>query len=76
MAYIPYWSNLLLANAAPLGGPGVIVEVDKAKFGKMKYNRGSYRAGMWFLGSVDRPINQCFFIPCPIDQRSAAVFYP
>ncbi|MCP4494510.1 MAG: hypothetical protein GY820_45510 [Gammaproteobacteria bacterium] len=38
-------ANWLIANpsSSPLGGPGVIVELDKAKFGKRKYNKGSYR---------------------------------
>ena len=38
-------ANWLIANpsSSPLGGPGVIVELYKAKFGKRKYNKGSYR---------------------------------
>ena len=32
-----------LQNSQPLGGPGVIVEIDEAKFGKRKFNKGAYR---------------------------------
>ena len=40
----------MILNPAPLGGPGVIVEVDEAKFGKRKYNKGSYRERQWVIG--------------------------
>ena len=55
----------LFANAKPLGGPGKIVEIDEAKFGKRKYNKGAYREGMWVLGGVDRETGECFLVPCP-----------
>ena len=30
-------SSFLLSNPTPLGGPGVVVELDEAKFGKLNY---------------------------------------
>ena len=66
-------SAWLLANPNPLGGPEVIVEVDEAKFGKQKYNKGSYRERMWVLGGVDRNTGHCFLLPCP-DNRPEAEF--
>ena len=62
---MPLLLSLLNANAKPLGGPGKIVEIDEAKFGKRKYNKGAYREGMWVLGGVDRETGECFLVPCP-----------
>ena len=36
-------ADWLMANHTTLRGPGVIVELDEAKFGKRKYNKGAYR---------------------------------
>ena len=69
-------ANWFLNNSTPLGGPGKIVEVDEAKFGKRKYNKGAYREGMWVLGGVDRETGNCFLVPCPGNRRTAAVLIP
>ena len=44
--------NLDLA-AAPIGGEGIIVEIDESKFGKRKYNRGHRVEGVWVVGGVE-----------------------
>ena len=41
--------NLDLAQA-PIGGEGIIVEIDESKFGKRKFNRGHRVEGIWWLG--------------------------
>lgn len=53
------------ANAEPLGGPGCIIEIDEAKFGKRKYNRGRIVKGQWVLGGVVRGTGESFFVPVP-----------
>lgn len=78
------WRTILLnavatwffANSTPLGGPGKIVEVDEAKFGKRKFNKGAYREGVWVLGGVDRETGQCFLAPCPDNKRGAPTLLP
>ena len=35
-------ADWFLRNCTPLGGPGKIVEIDEAKFGKRKFNKGAY----------------------------------
>ena len=66
----------MFANANPLGGPVKIVEIDEAKFGKWKYNKGAYRESMWVLGGVDRETGQCFLVPCPGNSRSGPTLVP
>ncbi|XP_032682258.1 uncharacterized protein LOC116849325 [Odontomachus brunneus] len=37
-----------------IGGPGVTVEIDEAKIGKRKYNKGRIVKGQWVFGGIDR----------------------
>ena len=53
-----------------------MVEIDIDKFGKRKFNKGSYRKEMWVLDGVDQETGQCFLVPCPENARDANVLLP
>ena len=71
-----YIEKFILANSRAIGGPGHIVEIDEAKFGKRKWHVGYYRDGRWVLGGVDRTTGMCFLLPCENNSRSAATLLP
>jgi len=48
-----------------LGGPGVVVEVDEAKFGKRKFNTGRLVDGTWIFGGFERGSKRCFLVLVP-----------
>lgn len=49
-----------------IGGNGVVVEIDEAKMGKVKYNRGHRVDGAWVLGGVERtPERRLFLVEVP-----------
>lgn len=49
-----------------IGGEGIIVEIDEAKFGKNKYHRGHPVNGAWILGGVERtPERKLFLVEVP-----------
>ena len=67
-------TQILRSQNQVIGGPGTIVELDEAKFGKRKYNRGARVEGQWVFGGVQRRINEnepfkCFIV-C-VDNRNA-----
>lgn len=61
-------------HAAKIGGPGTIVEIDKAKFGKRKYNRGRPREGKWVIGGIERGTEKMFLQIVP--SRDAVTLLP
>ncbi|KYN17169.1 hypothetical protein ALC57_10555 [Trachymyrmex cornetzi] len=56
------WTGLQ-KHRQKLGGPGHIVEIDEAKFGHRKYNRGRKVDGNWVFGEIDRESKKIFLIP-------------
>lgn len=52
-----------------LGGPGCVVEIDEAKFGKRKYNRGRRVEGQWVFGGVERGTGKSFMVP--VERRDS-----
>jgi len=48
-----------------LGGPGVVVEIDEAKIGHRKYNRGRWIDGIWVFGGFERGTERTFLVPVP-----------
>eukprot|EP00116_Pleurobrachia_bachei_P008235 sb/3468497/ len=70
---ITYW---FIQNCTPIGGVGKTVEIDEAKFRRMKHHRGRARAEEWVLAGVERETNRCFIVPCPGGKRSTAVLLP
>lgn len=56
-------------NSQKIGGHGKIVEIDEAKFGKRKYNRGRIITGQWVFGGIERGTNNTFLVP--VEKRDA-----
>ena len=57
-------------SSKPIGGEGCMVEVDEAKFGKRKYQRGRLVEGQWVLGGICLETRQVFLVP--VDSRDGA----
>ncbi|EFN66847.1 hypothetical protein EAG_08499, partial [Camponotus floridanus] len=52
-----------------IGGEGEIVEIDEAKIGKRKNNKGRLVEGQWIFGGIERSTNRLFIEP--VHNRSA-----
>jgi len=48
-----------------LGGQGSVVEIDEAKIGHRKYNRGRWVDGFWVFGGFERGSGRTFLVPVP-----------
>ncbi|CAC5405933.1 unnamed protein product [Mytilus coruscus] len=52
----------------------LIIEIDEAKFGKRKYNRGSVVNGNWVLGGICRETKEIFLMK--VEKRNKATLIP
>lgn len=46
--------DYVASESRQIGGPGVVVEIDEAKLGKRKYERGRILSGQWIVGGIQR----------------------
>lgn len=60
------WS---LNTSVKLGGIGTVVEIDEAKFGRRKYNRGRIIEGKWIFGGFQRNNKNIFLVP--VENRTS-----
>ena len=65
-----------LSSQPMIGGPGTVVEIDEAKFGKQKYHRGRVVQGSWVLGGIERGSTSCFMKVLPNNKRNALTLLP
>ncbi|XP_066253403.1 uncharacterized protein [Euwallacea similis] len=59
----------VLKNSEKIGGVGKIVEIDEAKFGKRKFNRGRRIQGKWIFGGFERDTKRVFLVP--VENRTS-----
>ncbi|WUR04948.1 DDE-TNP-IS1595 domain-containing protein [Vairimorpha necatrix] len=62
--------NTVYNLTGKIGGPGIIVEIDESKFGKVKYHKGHRVDGVWVFGMVERT-TQRKIVMIPVDNRRA-----
>ena len=58
----------LETTSKKVGGPGIVVEIDESKFGKVKNHRGHKVDGVWILGGVEKTPERGVFIQI-VDSR-------
>ena len=57
-----------------IAGPGITVEIDESKFGKMKYHRGRFVEGQRVFGGICRETKACFLVP--VERRDKDTLIP
>jgi transposase-like protein len=78
-AFWKYFRQLVASSldeeSVVIGGPGIVVEIDEAKFGKRKYHRGHRVEGVWIFGGIERtPERKVFAVR--VENRSAETLVP
>ena len=55
------WLLVHCVRSEKIGGPGIIVEVDETKLGKIKFNRGHRVEGVWVVCGIERTLERRIF---------------
>ncbi|KAI5704940.1 hypothetical protein M8J75_010298 [Diaphorina citri] len=64
-------AKYLNVDNGKIGGPGKVVEIDEAKFGRRKYNRGRIIDGKWLFGGIERTEEKKIFL-VPVEKRDSS----
>ncbi|XP_054269858.1 uncharacterized protein LOC128995988 [Macrosteles quadrilineatus] len=62
--------NHMVDRSERIGGPQAVVQIDEAKFGRRKYNRGRIIEGQWVFGGIDVNTKRTFLVP--VESRDSA----
>jgi len=64
--YIKFYQELVYATFddedTMIGGPGIKVQVDESKYGKVKYHKGYKVEGVWIIGGVEETYDRRMFL--------------
>lgn len=68
-----------LSKQEPIGGEGVVVEIDETLIVRRKYNRGRLLKSIWLFGGIERITKRVFVIPLTTEnceKRDKATLIP
>jgi len=70
------FSVILEEQSKPVGGPGVVIEIDEWKFEKRKLNKGRPVDGLCMFGGIERDSDppKCFVVP--VEDHTASSLIP
>lgn len=63
-------------NSEPIGGPGKVVEIDEAVFGKKFDRLGRRLEQQWVFGGVERGSSETKFFMQPVNRRDTLTLFP
>lgn len=66
--------HFINSRSQKLGGPGKMVEIGEAKFGRRKYNEGTIVKGDWVFGIFERGSGKFFL--APVKKRDSVTLLP
>jgi ISXO2 transposase-like protein len=63
-------------SEGPMGGAGVVIEIDESLIGKQKSHVGRVPEGTWIFGMYNRNTKELRMVRCPGNKRNKATFIP